>query len=68
MPDSPDLPDYTRWEDDTGQAYALRVASQAMWEVGSLLCRIGDRLLDAAYPGSSIDLDTEGDDESPVTV
>jgi hypothetical protein len=61
MTDSPNLPDYTRWEDDTSQSYALRVASQAIYEVGSLLCRIGDRLLDAAYPGSSVDLDTGGD-------
>lgn len=57
MMDSPNLPDYTRWGDDTDQSYALRVASQVIWEVGSLLVGIGDRLLDAAYPDTGIDID-----------
>jgi hypothetical protein len=64
MTDSPNLPDYTRWSDDTAESYALRVASQVIWEVGSLLVGIGDKLLDAAYPNTSLDMDVGGD-ESP---
>lgn len=55
-PDSLRLPDYARWEDDTNQSYALRVASQVIWQVGALLTSIGDQLLDAAYPDTSVDV------------
>lgn len=57
----PQLPDYQRWEDDTGQSYALRVASQVIWQIGALLTSIGDQLLDAAYPNSELNLNL-GDD------
>lgn len=53
--------DYTRWGDDTPQSYALRIASNALWEVGHLLCQIGDKLLDAAYPNTSVEVNMNED-------
>lgn len=67
-------PDWSRWEDDTDKSYAMRVASQAIWEVGNEVDRAGaelrdrlwalaDRILDAAYPYSppvEVDFDLNG--------
>lgn len=59
MTDIDKAPDYGRWEDDTNHSYALRIASQVIWQIGHLLCHIGDELLDAAYPDSAIELDAQ---------
>jgi hypothetical protein len=56
-------PDYSRWDDDTDVSYPMRVASQVMWEIGHHLCQIADRLLDAAYPNSSINFNLNDDDD-----
>lgn len=60
--------DYTRWDDDTDQSYLLRVASQALWEVGALFRRIGDDLLDAAYPDTSVDVNVDDGPAEPIRV
>lgn len=54
--DMPEQPDYTRWEDDTDQSYLLRVASNVLWDTGTLFRNIADQLLEAAYPDTSIDM------------
>lgn len=58
-PARPTDPDYSRWDDDSTESYVLRVASQAIWQIGRLFCHIGDELLNAAYPNSAVDMNLD---------